>query len=142
MTGIGTQGKFQALCLHIARRVPGNCLYGVATRTSAVQDATSGLPASWRSFQQSDTWGVQLEVLNTLEKNDAEGRWHCVNLLEWFDYRGHVCMAFEKLGLSLYDFLRRNGYTPFHVNLVSTPMYSTPSSVLGGSKCMSPRNFC
>ncbi|BDA46929.1 Serine/threonine-protein kinase AFC2 [Coccomyxa sp. Obi] len=61
---------------------------------------------------------IELEVLNTLEKNDAEGRWHCVNLLEWFDYRGHVCMAFEKLGLSLYDFLRRNGYTPFHVNLV------------------------
>lgn len=62
---------------------------------------------------------AQLEVLNTLEKNDQEGRFHCVNLLEWFDYRGHVCMAFEKLGLSLYDFLRRNGYSPFHVNLVS-----------------------
>jgi hypothetical protein len=62
---------------------------------------------------------VQLEVLNTLEKNDPEGRLHCVSLLEWFDYRNHVCMVFEKLGLSLYDFLRRNGYSPFHVNLVS-----------------------
>lgn len=73
---------------------------------------------------------MQLEVLNTLEKNDAEGRWHCVNLLEWFDYRGHVCMAFEKLGLSLYDFLRRNGYTPFHVNLVSITTSPTPRRVL------------
>jgi hypothetical protein len=60
----------------------------------------------------------QLEVLNTLEKNDLEGRWHCVSLREWFNYRGHVCMAFEKLGLSLYDFLRRNAYNPFHVNMV------------------------
>ena len=61
---------------------------------------------------------AQLEVLNTLERNDPEGRWHCVSLREWFNYRGHVCMSFEKLGLSLYDFLRRNSYCPFHVNLV------------------------
>ena len=27
-------------------------------------------------------------------------------------------MAFERLGLSLYDFLRRSGYLPFQVNLV------------------------
>ena len=57
-------------------------------------------------------------MLNTLEKNDQEGQFHCVSLLEWFEYRGHVCMAFERLGLSLYDFLRRCGYLPFQVNLV------------------------
>jgi hypothetical protein len=38
---------------------------------------------------------------------------HCVTLKEWFDYRGHVCMVFERLGLSLYDFLRNNSYRPF-----------------------------
>lgn len=36
---------------------------------------------------------MQLEVLNTLEKNDPQNRWHCVHLREWFDYRGHVCMV-------------------------------------------------
>ena len=56
-------------------------------------------------------------MLNTLEKNDPKGRHHCVRLLEWFDYRGHVCMVFEKLGLSLYDFLRKNSYRPFHLNM-------------------------
>ena len=61
---------------------------------------------------------LQLEVLNTLEKNDLAGRYHCVSLQEWFDYRGHVCMAFERLGLSLFDFLKRSGYLPFHVSLV------------------------
>ena len=61
---------------------------------------------------------AQLEVLNTLEKNDVTGQFHCVSLQEWFEYRGHVCMAFERLGLSLYDFLRRSGYLPFQVNLV------------------------
>ena len=61
----------------------------------------------------------QLEVLNTLESNDPEGQFHCVRLREWFDYRGHVCMVFEKLGLSLFDFLRKNSYRPFHIDLVS-----------------------
>ena len=35
---------------------------------------------------------------------------HCVKMLETFEYRGHVCMVFERLGLSLYDFLRKNSY--------------------------------
>ena len=61
---------------------------------------------------------LQLEVLNTLDKNDTDGKYHCVRLLEWFDYRGHVCMVFEKLGLSLYDFLKKNSYRPFHLDLV------------------------
>ena len=71
-------------------------------------------------FSKEGSSDLQLEVLNTLEKNDVTGQFHCVSLLEWFEYRGHVCMAFERLGLSLYDFLRRSGYHPFQVNLVST----------------------
>lgn len=61
---------------------------------------------------------IELEVLATLEANDRGGRFHCVSLREWFDYRGHVCMVFEKLGPSLYDFLRKNAYRPFPAPLV------------------------
>mmetsp|Transcript_10820 Transcript_10820/g.32467 ORF Transcript_10820/g.32467 Transcript_10820/m.32467 type:complete len:449 (-) Transcript_10820:2900-4246(-) len=61
---------------------------------------------------------IELEVLKTLEANDPEGEWHCVTLKEWFDYRGHVCMVFERLGLSLYDFLRKNSYRPFAHHIV------------------------
>jgi len=32
--------------------------------------------------------------------------------------RGHVCMVFERLGPSLYDILRRNGYKPFPLAMV------------------------
>jgi dual-specificity kinase len=42
----------------------------------------------------------------------------CVKLKEWFNYRGHVCMVFEKLGPSLYDYLRRNEYQPLPLALV------------------------
>lgn len=61
---------------------------------------------------------VELEVLNTLQKNDTEGRRHCISLRSWFDYRGHICMVFNRLGPSLFDFLQKNGYRPFDVNKV------------------------
>lgn len=28
-------------------------------------------------------------------------------MLDWFDYHGHMCLAFEMLGLSVFDFLVR-----------------------------------
>eukprot|EP00741_Cyanophora_paradoxa_P021619 tig00000241_g20868.t1 len=57
---------------------------------------------------------IEIDILKEISKSDPDGkRSGCVNLLSWFDYRGHVCMVFEKLGLSLYDFLRKNLYRPF-----------------------------
>ena len=29
----------------------------------------------------------------------------CVQMLEWFDYGGHICISFEILGLSVFDFM-------------------------------------
>ncbi|KAI7732327.1 hypothetical protein M8C21_010066, partial [Ambrosia artemisiifolia] len=42
----------------------------------------------------------------------------CVQLRNWFDYRNHICIVFEKLGPSLYDFLRKNNYRSFPIDLV------------------------
>jgi dual-specificity kinase len=61
---------------------------------------------------------VQLEVLNTITRHDPECKHCCIHLQHWFDYRGHVCIVFEKLGSSLYDFMRRNGYRPFPLDIV------------------------
>jgi len=61
---------------------------------------------------------IELEVLNTVMHNDPASAWHCVRLREWFDYRGHICMVFEKLGPSLFDFLRKNRYRPFPLAFV------------------------
>lgn len=61
---------------------------------------------------------IELEVLNTLERNDPDGQKNCVPLREWFDYRGHVCMVFERLGPSLFDFLHMNSYRSFPIDLV------------------------
>eukprot|EP00252_Welwitschia_mirabilis_P021409 TRINITY_DN5497_c0_g1_i4.p1 TRINITY_DN5497_c0_g1~~TRINITY_DN5497_c0_g1_i4.p1 ORF type:complete len:322 (-),score=44.71 TRINITY_DN5497_c0_g1_i4:915-1880(-) len=41
-----------------------------------------------------------------------------VQMREWFDYRNHICIVFEKLGPSLYDCLKRNDYRPFPLDVV------------------------
>lgn len=61
---------------------------------------------------------LEIDVLKTVQKSDPEGKFNCIKMQTWFDYRGHICMVFEKCGLSLFDFLRKNHYKPFSSNLV------------------------
>ena len=37
----------------------------------------------------------------------------CVQMLDWFDYNGHICLTFDMLGLSVFDFLKDNQYHPY-----------------------------
>uniref|UniRef100_A0A453EZU3 Protein kinase domain-containing protein n=1 Tax=Aegilops tauschii subsp. strangulata TaxID=200361 RepID=A0A453EZU3_AEGTS len=60
---------------------------------------------------------IEIDVLNRLAENERY-RSLCVQIQRWFDYRNHICIVFEKLGPSLYDFLKRNRYQPFPVELV------------------------
>ncbi|XP_020576875.1 serine/threonine-protein kinase AFC2-like isoform X3 [Phalaenopsis equestris] len=60
---------------------------------------------------------IEIDVLQQLAKHQ-ESSSLCVQIRNWFDYRNHICIVFEKLGPSLYDFLRKNGYRPFPIDLV------------------------
>ncbi|XP_062169218.1 serine/threonine-protein kinase AFC2 isoform X1 [Alnus glutinosa] len=60
---------------------------------------------------------IEIEMLQQLGKHDKGGS-RCVQIRNWFDYRNHICIVFEKLGPSLYDFLRKNNYRPFPIDLV------------------------
>lgn len=44
-------------------------------------------------------------------------------MLDWFDYYGHVCISFEILGLSLFDFLKQNNYCPYPIDQVRHMSY-------------------
>ncbi|KAI5665091.1 hypothetical protein M9H77_24414 [Catharanthus roseus] len=60
---------------------------------------------------------IEVDVLQQLGKHDKGGN-RCVQIRNWFDYRNHICIVFEKLGPSLYDFLRKNNYRSFPIDLV------------------------
>ena len=43
---------------------------------------------------------------------DGVGR-YCLSLLQWFDFRNHICMVFPRLGASIFDYMKSNGFRPF-----------------------------
>ncbi|KAF9673403.1 hypothetical protein SADUNF_Sadunf10G0020600 [Salix dunnii] len=60
---------------------------------------------------------LEVDMLQLLGKYDINGTC-CVQIQNWLDYHNHISIVFEMLGPSLYDFLRKNNYSPFPVNLV------------------------
>jgi len=61
---------------------------------------------------------LEINVLEKLSEEDPRGRHLCVKMLDWFDYHGHMCIAFEMLGISVFDFLKDNGYNPYPLDQV------------------------
>ncbi|XP_033727018.1 STE20-like serine/threonine-protein kinase isoform X2 [Pecten maximus] len=66
---------------------------------------------------------LEINVLEKLRAKDPDGQFLCVNTIEWFDYHGHVCIAFEMLGLSVFDFLKDNHYIPYPIEHVRHMAY-------------------
>ncbi|XP_070492023.1 serine/threonine-protein kinase Doa [Chironomus tepperi] len=73
---------------------------------------------------------ARLEI-NALEKlADKNATEHlCVKILDYFDYHGHTCIAFEMLGLSVFDFLRDNNYEPYPMDHIRHISYQLCFSV-------------
>ena len=63
---------------------------------------------------------LEVNVLNKLGEYDPEDRSLCVRMLDYFDYHGHTCIAFEMLGQSVFDFMRDNCYHPYPADQVRT----------------------
>ncbi|XP_064653146.1 dual specificity protein kinase CLK2-like isoform X2 [Lineus longissimus] len=66
---------------------------------------------------------LEINVLEKLMERDPEGKHLCVRMLDWFDYHGHMCLAFDMLGLSVFDFLKDNGYQPYPMHQVRHMSY-------------------
>ena len=47
----------------------------------------------------------------------------CVQMLNWFDYCGHICIVFELLGTSVFDFMKDNDYQPYPLEQVRHMAY-------------------
>ncbi|XP_049539147.1 serine/threonine-protein kinase Doa-like isoform X1 [Anopheles darlingi] len=65
---------------------------------------------------------LEIAALSKIKELDPNLDHLCVKMLDSFDYYGHTCIAFEMLGLSVFDFLRENSYEPYpmeHVRHIS-----------------------
>ncbi|XP_066505669.1 dual specificity protein kinase CLK4 [Hoplias malabaricus] len=65
----------------------------------------------------------EVEVLEQINSLDCDKRHSCVRMLDWFDHHGHVCIVFELLGLSTFDFLKENNFQPFSVEQIRYMAY-------------------
>lgn len=50
-------------------------------------------------------------------------------MFDWFDYHGHMCISFELLGLSTFDFLKDNNYLPYPIHQVRHMAYQVCQAV-------------
>lgn len=60
-----------------------------------------------------DASKIELRVLTTLAAYDPSNRNRCIHLRECFDYKNHICIVTDLLGMSIYDFLKFNRYVAF-----------------------------
>uniref|UniRef100_A0AAY4CI61 dual-specificity kinase n=1 Tax=Denticeps clupeoides TaxID=299321 RepID=A0AAY4CI61_9TELE len=72
----------------------------------------------------------EVEVLEHLNSQDEFKKCSCVRMLDWFNYHGHICIVFELLGLSTFDFLKENGFLPFTVDQIRHMAYQICKAVL------------
>ena len=61
---------------------------------------------------------VEARIIDDVNRRGGRGMSHCVILQESFTFQKHYCMVFERLGPSLYDFLKRHEYQPFPLKCV------------------------
>lgn len=56
---------------------------------------------------------LEINVLKKLQEKDPNGNFLVIQLLDNFDYHGHVCLLFDLLGLSVFDFMKANNYQAY-----------------------------
>ncbi|KAF8181537.1 kinase-like domain-containing protein [Pholiota molesta] len=74
----------------------------------------------------------EVRVLQKLRERDPTNKSNCVHLLSWFEYRNHICLVSELLGISVYDFMKGNDFAPFprhHIQKMARQLCSTVTFV-------------
>ncbi|XP_071750251.1 uncharacterized protein [Lepeophtheirus salmonis] len=61
---------------------------------------------------------LEVNVLEKIQEKDPTNIHLCGRMLSWFNYYGHMCLTFELLGLSVFDFLKENNYHPYSLDQV------------------------
>jgi serine/threonine protein kinase len=66
----------------------------------------------------TDSAKIEAAILEDVNQKDAHNTSLCVRMYKWFEYRGHVCLVFERLGCSLYEYLKNHDYKPFPIRSI------------------------
>ncbi|KAJ8005075.1 hypothetical protein DPEC_G00142890 [Dallia pectoralis] len=70
-----------------------------------------------------DAAKLEIHVLEKIKEKDPQNKHQCVQMLDWFNYRGHVCISMELLALSTFDFLKANNFLPYSMDHIRQMAY-------------------
>lgn len=71
---------------------------------------------------------TEIRVLTTIFKHDPMNSMRTIHLQECFDYKNHICIVTDLLGISIFDFLESNNYLSFpksHVKSFAKQLFSS-----------------
>ena len=61
---------------------------------------------------------VELKVLDLLRKEDISDTYNIVHMLDHFQFRNHLCIVFELMGMNLYEWLKVGNFKGLHLGLI------------------------
>lgn len=76
-----------------------------------------------------DASRIELRVLNKLRDNDPSNLQKCIEMIDWFDFKNHICIVSDLLSESVYDFLKSNKFTPFPLTQIQEISFQLLKSV-------------
>ncbi|XP_068860062.1 dual specificity tyrosine-phosphorylation-regulated kinase 4 [Aphelocoma coerulescens] len=61
---------------------------------------------------------VEVKILDALLKKDKDDTHNIIHMKEYFYFRNHFCIAFELLGINLYELIKKNNFQGFSLSLI------------------------
>ena len=61
---------------------------------------------------------IEVKILAHLKEHDAEDKYGCIQMIETFNFRSHMCITFELLHCNLYEYVKETNFQPFSEGLL------------------------
>ncbi|KAJ1653449.1 serine threonine protein kinase CMGC group [Dispira simplex] len=96
------QGTFGRVAECYDRTTHRRCAVKIIRSLSKYRDAARG----------------EIRILQHIREKDPENKFRCIQLRDTFEYRSHICMVFDLLGMSMFDFLKSNEFHAFPMSQI------------------------
>jgi tRNA A-37 threonylcarbamoyl transferase component Bud32 len=60
----------------------------------------------------------EIRILDHLRRQDSDGSYNIIHMLDHFSFRNHKCITFELMSINLYELIKKNKFQGFNLTLV------------------------
>lgn len=66
----------------------------------------------------------EIRILDHLRRQDADGNFNIIHMLDHFSFRNHKCITFELMSINLYELIKKNKFNGFNLAVSFFILYS------------------